>query len=425
MKEKENRMLVYVLLFTFCSIVASQYTNIETGLSRFGFDFYKECARTKTGDIIISPLSIGSVLGLLSEAANGTTYEEIKRGLNLNPQKSDVANQYQQMFNDLDTDKGASSFHIVNQIYVKKGHEISKNFSDVAKDKYKAGIEALDFNDAQKSATKINEFVESKTNKKIRQIIKASDLNADTDLVLLNAIYFKGDWEMKFNKSSTHKGPFHPNQNETIQVEFMTQKAKFFFGDMEDSAVLEMKYAKSNFSFIIVLPNNSTSLESIESRLTYEKLNKFLLNSVELIEVNVTIPKFGVESEIDLKAVFEKMEMGEMFKQKPDLAGLFEKPKDLRVSKAIHKAVIEVNEDGSEAAATTGLTIENRSGFTRSEIFVADRPFLYYIRDVNNKVILFSGRVQNLKSPYNSGASHLSMSCGILIAMMIFWAFTS
>lgn len=247
------------------------------------------------------------MLGLLSEAANGTTYEEIKRGLNLNPQKADAANQYKQMFTDLDTDKGASSFYIFNQIYVQTGNEINKNFSDVAKDKYNAGIKSLDFADAHKSATEINELVESKTNKKIREIIKASDLNADTNLVLLNAIYFKGDWEIKFNKSSTYKGKFHTNTNDTVDVEFMNQKSKFFFGDMEDSHVLEMRYAKSNFSFVIVLPNNSSSFESIESRLTYEKLNKFLSNTVELIEVNVTIPKFSVETEIDLKTVFDKV----------------------------------------------------------------------------------------------------------------------
>lgn len=267
----------------------------------------QECARNKTGDIIISPLSIGSVLGLLSEAANGTTYEEIKRGLNLNPVKAEVANQYEKMLSDLDADKGASSFYIVNQIYVKQGNEISKNFSDTATQKYKSGIEALNFVDAQNSAKKINELVETKTNKKIREMIKASDLTADTDLVLLNAIYFKGDWENKFNQSSTYKGQFHPTQNESIDVQFMNQKAKFFFGDMEDSAVLEMKYAKSNFSFVIVLPNNSTTVESIESRLTYEKLNNFLSSRVEFIEVNVTIPKFNVETEIDLQAVFEKV----------------------------------------------------------------------------------------------------------------------
>lgn len=250
------------------------------------------------------------MLSLLSQAANGTTYAQIRDGLEL-PRKEDVADQYQKLFMTLDNDKGPSTLSIVNEIYVQKGHEINKKFSDVAKDKFKAGIESLNFAKSEKSAKTINEFVQSKTNKKIMEIIKSSDLNGDTEMVLLNAIYFKADWELKFNKNQTFKAPFYTlnNKNETVETEFMTQKAKFYFG--EDPAiqatVLDMKYAKSNLSFIIVLPNKNSNLASVESTLTFEKLNKILDNSVDLIEVNVTIPKFGVEYEIDLKTVLEKV----------------------------------------------------------------------------------------------------------------------
>lgn len=269
--------------------------------------FPQECARTKPGDIIISPLSVASVLGLLSQAANGTTYTEIKNGLHLFPRKDEVAEQYQNMFNTLDKDKGPATFSLVNQVYVQKGHELSKNFSEVAKDKFKAGVDSLDFAESEKSAKTINEFVQSKTNKKIMEIIKSSDLTSDTELVLLNAIYFKADWELKFNKNNTFKAPFYVKQNETVQAEFMTQKAKFFYGDAFESAVLELKYANSNISFIIVLPNNNTNLATVENMMSFEKLNQFLYNNVELIEVNVTIPKFGVEYEVDLKPVLEKV----------------------------------------------------------------------------------------------------------------------
>lgn len=351
----------------------------------------QECAKTKPGDIIVSPLSVASVLGLLSQAANGTTYDEIKRGLYLYPRKGEVADQYQKLYNSLDKNKGPATLSLVNQIYVQKGNELSPTFSEVAKDKYKAGIESLNFAKSEKSAKAINDFVQSKTNKKIMEVIKSSDLNSDTELVLLNAIYFKADWELKFNKSLTFKAPFHVNRNETVEAEFMTQKAKFFYGDAFQSSILEMKYAKSNISFVIVLPENNSNLANVENILTFEKLNQFLYNSVELIDVNVTIPKFGVEYEVDLKPVLEKvcaenvhwthslfllnslsqltktfslifctrfclsaiqLGMAQMFKQTRDLAGLLTKPKDLRVSKAIQKAVIEVNEDGSEA---TGL----------------------------------------------------------------------
>lgn len=248
------------------------------------------------------------MLGLLSQAANGTTYEEIKRGLQLYPRKEDVADQYQKLFGTLDKDKGPSTLSIVNQIYVQKGHEINKNFNDVAKDKFKAGIESLNFAESKKSAETINEFVQSKTNKKIMEVIQPGDLTADTELVLLNAIYFKSDWEIKFNKNLTFKAPFYTNKDETVEAEFMTQKAKFLYGDEElQSTILVMNYANSNFSFVILLPNKNVNLSTVEKALTYDNLNKYLQNKLDLIEVNVTIPKFGVEYEIDLKNVLEKV----------------------------------------------------------------------------------------------------------------------
>lgn len=245
---------------------------------------------------------------MLSQAANGTTYEEIKRGLSLHPRKLESADQYQKLFASLEKDKGPSAtLSIVNQIYVQKGNEINKNFSDAAKDKFRAGIDSLNFEKSEKSAKTINEFVQDKTNKKIMEIIKASDLSADTELVLLNAIYFKADWEFKFPKNRTFKGPFYTSKNQTVEVEFMNQKAKFYWGDSFQSTILEMRYANSNFSFVIVLPNSNTNLAAVESILNFDKLNTFLSNSVDLIDVNVTIPKFGVEFEIDLKDILEKV----------------------------------------------------------------------------------------------------------------------
>lgn len=247
------------------------------------------------------------MLTLLSQATNGTTYDQIKSGLNLHPRKDDVANQYQALFAALEKDKGPSTFSLVNEIYVQKGLEISKNFSDVAKAKFSAGIESLNFAKSEKSAKVINNFVKTKTNKKITEIIKSSDLNSNTELVLVNAIYFKADWEIKFNKNRTAKGPFYTSKNETVQAEFMSQKAKFGYGELYQSTVLEMKYAKSNFSFVIVLPNNNTSLADVEARLTFDQLNTFLHQTLALIEVDVKIPKFGVEYEVDMRNVLQKV----------------------------------------------------------------------------------------------------------------------
>lgn len=268
----------------------------------------------------MSPLSIASVLGLLSQGANGKTYEDITKGLYLPPKKIEAAVQYQNLFSALEKDKGSATFSLVNQIYVKTGQEISKNFSDVAKDKFMAGIDSLDFAKSEKSAKTINEFVQSKTNKKIKEIIKAGDLNDDTELVLLNAIYFKADWDLKFDKSLTFKAPFYMNNKKaSVEAEFMTQKGKFYYGDYTrlQSSVLQMRYADSSYAFVIVLPEKNVNLDDVERNLSFEGLNNFLSKDIEMIDVNVTIPKFGIEYEIDLTNVLEKVCISFWFKIQP------------------------------------------------------------------------------------------------------------
>lgn len=264
--------------------------------------------KSTPGDVIISPLSVASALGLLSQGANGNTYDELHKGLHLKNDKETTADQFAAHFESLKESVGESTLSIANQLYVQTGYELNKNFQEVAVKKFTSGIESLNFGQNVESAATINRFVEEKTNKKIKDLIKSNMLNDLTRLVLVNAIYFKGNWLHKFNPKNTKKGNFYVSETETVPVDYMHITKKFNYARLDelDAAALEMKYANSNFSFVILLPNQRTGLSALE-----EKLQNFdLANITEKMydaEVQVTIPKFKIEYEIELNNALQNV----------------------------------------------------------------------------------------------------------------------
>lgn len=232
----------------------------------------------------------------------------MRKGLRLTGDKTTTANQFAEYYGLLQKSVGQSTLSIANQLYVKNGYQINKNFEEVAVKKFLSGIDSLDFEKNVESAQTINRFVEEKTKEKIKDLIKPDMLNADTRLVLINAIYFKGNWEYQFDKDRTNEGDFYVGESETVKVDFMHIKKKFNYAvlDKLDATALEMKYANSNFSFVIVLPNSRTGLSKLESELKNYDLAQ-ITNKMHNTEVEVTIPKFKIEFEINLNEVLKKV----------------------------------------------------------------------------------------------------------------------
>lgn len=256
----------------------------------------------------MSPLSVASALALLSQGAEGSTFAELCKGLHLSTDKSSVANQFHAYYGLLEKSVGKSTLSIANHIYVQHGYEINKQFHEVAVKKFLSGIESLNFAESAKSAGAINKFVEEKTKEKIKDLIKPDMLNALTRVVLVNAIYFKGNWEHQFDKDRTFKGNFFVNDNDKVTVDFMATKKRFNYAILDDldAAALEMKYADSNFSFVIVLPNSRNGLPALEGKLRNYDLAQ-ITNKMHKQEVEVFIPKFKVEFEIDLGDALKKV----------------------------------------------------------------------------------------------------------------------
>ena len=184
----------------------------------------QQCVKEKPGNMIISPLSVSTALGLLSQAAGGNTFEQLKQSLHLSNEKSTVANQFLQHREALQQNAGEATLSIANAIYVQEGEKLNKNFHEVAVSNFKSGVETLNFADSEKSAAAINHFVEEHTNGKIKELFKPDQLTADTRSVLVNAIHFKGAWEKPFHSRLTEKSDFYISETETSQVEFMTME---------------------------------------------------------------------------------------------------------------------------------------------------------------------------------------------------------
>uniref|UniRef100_A0A8C1PXX0 Serpin B6 n=1 Tax=Cyprinus carpio TaxID=7962 RepID=A0A8C1PXX0_CYPCA len=288
---------------------------------------------------------------------------------------------------------------LANRLYGEQSYQFVEKFLNDAKRYYEAGLEEVDFKKKPDAArVDINKWVEKNTQGKIKDLLPLGSIDAMTKLVLVNAIYFKGNWEKKFPKEATRDGQFKLNKTQTKPVKMMNHKAEFPLAVIPEmnSQVLELPYVGKNLSMLIILPeeieDETTGLQKLEKALTYEKLMEWTRPEVmRQQEVQVSLPKFKMEETYDMKSLLISMGMEDVFNlQKVNLSGMSSN-NDLVVSKVIHKAFVEVNEEGTEAAAATGVVVMNRC-LRIPQFFNADHPFLFFIRHNPTKSILFYGR---------------------------------
>jgi len=239
--------------------------------------------------------------------------------------------------------------------------------------------------------------VEKKTRNKIKNLIPKGVLNRLTRLVLTNAIYFKGNWESQFKKDRTKDGPFTLAGGEKVNVTMMNQTADFNYMETEDFQGLELPYVDNELSMIILLPKRVDGLAEFEKTLTLKNLSQWLAK-LRKRKVIVSVPKFKMTSQFRLAEVLKSMGMTDAFvPDVADFSGMNGK-RDLFISAVIHKAYVDVNEEGTEAAAATAVVVGITSMPARPPVFRADHPFLFLIRDNHSGSILFIGRVTNPKA---------------------------
>ncbi|XP_007559909.1 serpin B6-like isoform X1 [Poecilia formosa] len=388
--------------------------------------------KDNTENVFFSPFSISSALAMVLLGARGNTAAQMSEVLcfteaqkvnqagpaqmqmqqkaqtKLPPQllktlktldvKDDLHSSFGQLLSQLNKSNAPYALNVANRLYGEQSYQFVQDYLESTKKHYQAELETVDFaSNAEAARVNINGWVEKQTQGKIKDILAQDAVNSMTRLVLVNAIYFKGHWDKQFKVDATRDAQFSVNKNEKKPVKMMHMKSKFPLTYISEVAcqILEMPYKGKELSMLIFLPNNmegTTGLEKLEQTLTYEKFMDWTNpDMMDMIEVQVGLPRFKLEEKYDMKAVLMSMGMVDAFDQaNSDFSGM-SPANDLFVSEVYHKAFVEVNEEGTEAAAATAAVMMLRCAMIPAT-FIADHPFLFFIRHNPSKSVLFAGR---------------------------------
>jgi serpin B len=360
--------------------------------NQFALELYSEL---NNGDnIFFSPYSIASALAMAYEGARGETADEMQSVLHF-PEDSLVRrSSYARIHNLINKEDKEYELYSANVFWAQQDYSFLPEYTNTIEKYYAAEANNLDFvGKTEESRQIINNWVEEYTNEKIKDLIPAGAINSLTRLVLTNAVYFKGDWVLKFDKKKTRDADFGISPERTVQVKMMSltgNKAKFNYAFIpeEELQIIELPYEGEELSMLILLPKEG-GLSSLEESLTVEKLNA-LRGRMSETKINVYMPKFKFETKYFLPQVLSKMGMPTAFKWPgADFSGM-DGTKDLYISNVIHQAYVEVNEEGTEAAAATAVMV-GMTGMPNQ--FRADHPFIFMIQERTAGGILFIGKV--------------------------------
>jgi len=352
-------------------------------------------------NVFFSPFSISTAFGMLYLGSKDKTANELREVLGYNFQhlsNEDINEQFATVLRQIqDFDSNKYELDVANKLVVQQNFDILQTFKDNLNKYYETTIETADFSHNSVAATdSINQWVKKQTHDKIEKLL-SEPLSPLTRLVLLNAIYFKGIWQTKFFKNQTEEEVFFNSGITEFKTQMMKRSGQFNYTEIPEleSKLLELPYSGEDVSLYIVLPNERQGLKKLKTNLNDFAVIEKSITHLREVEVHTTIPKFKVEASYSLKDQLSGLGMKEVFTSNADLSGIDGK-KDLEVSQVIHKAVIEVNEEGSEAAAATAIIVVDTSVESRTVFFRADHPFVFFIRDNRNGMILFTGHINKL-----------------------------
>ena len=360
----------------------------------FGLDLYGKLSK-KEGNLFFSPHSISVALAMTWAGARGETAEQMRAMLRLPERREAVHTAYSHLLDELNeaTNAEGCRLEVANALWGQKGYGFLQGYLRLVETNYDAGLEQVDFRNAtEKAREQINRWVEKKTNDKIEDLIPRGALNALTRLVLTNAIYFKGLWDMPFKPEQTEDRDFWVSADEKKSVPTMHNKKRFGYAETDDCQLIELPYEGDELSMIVALPRERDGLGEMEKALTQEKLNEWF-DGLRRREVDVYLPRFKFTSEFGLRSMLESLGMKDAFlPDEADFSGMNGK-RDLFVTAVLHKAYVDVNEEGTEAAAATGVIVGTTSVPLQPAVFRADHPFLFFIRHRPTGTVLFMGRV--------------------------------
>jgi serpin B len=377
---------------------AGEHSQQNNG-TEFALSLYRTLS--SSGDnLFFSPSSVETALSMTMSGARGKTRSQMAKALGI--ATDDISSQDMEMMRFEDRireieKKGRTNISQANSLFPQKGFRLSASWIRDMSRFYGVAVTPVNYRtETEKARRTINRWVERKTKNRIRELVKPGILDTMTRLSLVNAIYFKGEWELPFKKENSFEAPFHCANGKTVSVGMMHQTESFTYAETGGTQLLELPYSGRELSMFLVLPAKETPLSTIEKFLDAKKLAEWdsLLNERK---VEVILPKFRESAAFRLDRELKEMGMTDAFDQQlADFSGMVDNRSELYIGAVVHKAFVEVNEKGTEAAAATAVIMQLKSAMPESvPVFRADRPFLFMIREKNTGKILFIGRLND------------------------------
>jgi serpin B len=380
---------------------------VVTANNQFAMELHNQLRRD-ADNLFFSPYSINKTLAMVYAGARGDTASEMAAVLHytLGPDRQHQA--FREMRGLLNrSQKGMAGFlppvrdkhdvqlYLSANLWGQQGHAFQKGFLDLLRDCYGAGLEEVNFAASEQAARTINAWVDQQTNHKIATLFRPEAFDINTRLVLASAIYFKGDWVHAFDCDRTHDDPFHLSLQKTAPVPMMHQTARLGYFEDEQLQGLVLPYDGRNLAMIVLLPKRVDGLADLEKALSASRLAAWMGQANEQ-NVDVSLPRFRLTGTFGLRETLMAMGMRKAFGRDADFSGMDGGRELLYVSAVMHKAFVEVNEEGTEAAAATGAVVTTISAAAPRDtvqVFRADHPFVFAICDVQTGLILFLGRM--------------------------------
>ncbi|XP_048219429.1 serpin B11 [Perognathus longimembris pacificus] len=383
-------------------------TNVE-----FCFDVFKELSCNNAGqNVFFSPLSLFYALNMILLGARGKCAQQVEKVLHyhhsaefLRPRLKDslecrqagrMHSELGDLLSQINRPHSNYTLSIANRLYGTKAVEFHQQYLSCSEKLYQARLQSVDFGESVEETRKsINAWVESKTNGKVKNLFGEGTIDPSSVMVLVSAIYYKGQWQNKFQEKETTKTPFQLSAGNSVMVDMMYQTGTFKMASIKKPPmqVLELPYGNSKLSMVILLPVGTADLDQIEKQLTARTFREWT-SSPHMVEreVEVHLPRFKLANKYELNSLLKALGMTDIFNEaKADFSGM-SPDKGLFLSKVVHKAYVEVNEEGTEAAAATGESVAVKRLPIRDR-FVANHPFLFLITDISTGVIFFLGKL--------------------------------
>ncbi len=369
-------------------LAAAPYKSVTDGNTDLAVDLYRELGKVE-GNMFFSPFSISSALAMTYAGARGDTAEQMKEALHFQLEQSGLNSSFRSLNQRLalTAERSDQKLTIANALVLTKGR-VSDKYEKILKTYYDAEIFGGDLG-------AINGWVKRKTEGRIDTILE--QLSANSVCVILNAIYFKGTWDAQFDKKSTRDAPFNISADKQVNVPLMHRKDNYKLLEQENIQVISLPYKGKELSMVVFLPGQADGLAAIEEQLKAKDIRELMVKLDKQPDRNVSVyfPRFTTASKYDLVGPFQTMGMKDAFSTRADFTGMGWQKGYIWIGQIKHRAFVEVNEEGTEAAAATAVEMVTKAMPARELIFRADHPFLFLIRDNQTGTILFMGRMAN------------------------------